>query len=63
VLIPVARQRDNVVGMNVRYGEWLVEESERVGVPWLSSRPWPTLAIRLTSALGISASDRTAASG
>ena len=48
-LLPPAHQA-NVAHMNVCYGEWLVEECERVGLPWINSQPWATLAQRTIAA-------------
>ncbi len=38
--------------MNRLYGRWLHQEAERMGLPVLPSRPWPTLADRIIAAIG-----------
>lgn len=50
-----AWQRMNVVGMNLRYGEWLIEKCTEAEVPWLRSQPWNTLRARLASAWDVGA--------
>ncbi len=48
-----ASEQSAVVEMNLCYGHWLREAAQDAGQPWVPSRPWPSLARRCTSALGI----------
>ncbi|MFD2474491.1 hypothetical protein [Amycolatopsis silviterrae] len=48
-LTPLEQQ--GVVRMNRRYGQWLRAEAERFRQPWLSSRPWDSLADRVEACL------------
>ncbi|WP_406637081.1 hypothetical protein [Amycolatopsis sp. WGS_07] len=44
-------EQQGVVRMNRRYGQWLRAEAERFRQPWLSSRPWDSLADRVEDCL------------
>jgi 2-phosphoglycerate kinase len=41
------RRRRAVAEVDRLYGQWVVGEASRVGVPWVPSQPWDTLADRL----------------
>jgi 2-phosphoglycerate kinase len=46
-------ERDGVVEMNRRYGQWLRRQAEAHGQLWLPARPWTTLADRVLAGLGV----------
>lgn len=43
-------RRRCVAEMNGLYGQWLLEQGARFGIPCISSQPWPSLADRIDSA-------------
>lgn len=43
-------QRHTVAATNWRYGNWLRQQAQQFGQPWLESRPWATLPDRLVQA-------------
>ena len=46
-------EQDAVVEMNRSYGAWLRAEAESRAQAWVPSQPWPTLADRVLTAIGI----------
>jgi hypothetical protein len=47
--LPEAHQ-DTVAATNWRYGNWLRQQAQQFGQPWLEPRPWATLPDRLIQA-------------
>jgi hypothetical protein len=58
--LPAAHQH-TVAAMNWLYGNWLRQQAQRFGQPWLESRPWTTLPDRLIQAWYRPTSDPRAA--
>jgi hypothetical protein len=48
-------ERRTVVEMNVLYGLWLTHQAATLGHPCVTSKPWATLADRLTAVSGLAA--------
>lgn len=47
--LPEAHQH-TVAATNWRYGDWLRQQAQQFGQPWVESRPWATLPDRLIQA-------------
>lgn len=47
----LARQRA-IAHASWRYGEWLRQQAQTLGLPVIAPRPWETLAERIVGAIG-----------